>query len=404
MVTKKIAVLLLLFLGGILYAQPSGEQAQEKEKRSQKLEWKTDDNTLEYKVEIQNENGEILLSEITENNYIQFSLPAGNYTYKITAYDMLGRESVSTEWLFFEIITPQEEARRIRVAEEKRLEEERIAKEKAEAQRLEEERIALELAEQKRLEEERLEAERLAREKEEQERLEYERLKKLVEENPLTNPKALKASSYTEPDSFNNINANEGEEEALEEEDEKSGKKHFDWDRKFMLSAGATLPLTVYDQDFFKRFFDNALEFGANARLDILPFHKEKWRLGIEAAANYVSFKKEISYYNLNVDTYMLNGFAVYRHTLISKKIWWQMKAGAGITVLNKKLEFKSLLTDKQNSSEYYAYINAAGGLSFIIFPVKFLSFEIGADFYNIFIPDMNTGFLYPYVCLGLSF
>lgn len=377
MATRKIAFLVLLILGGLLFAQPSSSDATAS-KRKQKLEWRADENVLEYKVEVQNSAGKVLVSEVTEKSSVQFSLPAGNYTYKITAYDMLGRESVNTGWIPFEIITHQEEARRAR-----------LAKEKAEKERLEQEKREKEL-----------EAERIAREKEEAERREYERLKKIVEENPLSPVTSMKSKSHTEPDFFSSYVMDYGDEE---EEDE--GKKvRPDWDRKYMLSAGVGIPFNIVDEDFFKTYFTNPFVITPDVRFDILPFHKDKWRLGIEVAGSWATFKNDNNQFNLTLDMYNMDAFAVFRHTLINQKIWWQIRGGAGLTLMNRQLSFKNIYAEHEDSTNGFAYVNAAGGLSILFLPGRWLAFEVGAEYYHIFIPNMNTGFIYPYVNMGLRF
>ena len=70
----------------------------------QTLQWSADPNVLEYKVEIQDSTGKIINSVTTENNSISLSLKEGTYKYKITAYDLLGREAVSTNWISFEVV------------------------------------------------------------------------------------------------------------------------------------------------------------------------------------------------------------------------------------------------------------------------------------------------------------
>ena len=166
-------IILLLFAGlwGNLFAQAY----------TQKIEWSADPNVLEYKVQIQDSEGKIIQTLTTQNNYVELSLTQGNFKCNITAYDMLGREAVSTGWVDFEIISKKAELAKI--AREK-AEKERL--EKAEAERIERERIEKELAEQ--AEKERIareEAERIEAEKqriaEEQARLEREQAEKKKE-------------------------------------------------------------------------------------------------------------------------------------------------------------------------------------------------------------------------------
>ncbi|MDD5930051.1 MAG: hypothetical protein PUC37_09660 [Spirochaetales bacterium] len=69
----------------------------------QKLEWKEDINALEYKVEVKNLSDGKITSYTTSENFMNLNLPAGNYQYRITVYDFLGRESDVSAWQGFEI-------------------------------------------------------------------------------------------------------------------------------------------------------------------------------------------------------------------------------------------------------------------------------------------------------------
>lgn len=92
----------LIVLGIVLVAQnalrPNCLFAQESNhKLSQKLEWKTEDAAYEYKVEIKDASGKIT-EYTTEKTQIKVSLPSGNYQWRVTAYDFLGRAASTTEW------------------------------------------------------------------------------------------------------------------------------------------------------------------------------------------------------------------------------------------------------------------------------------------------------------------
>ena len=71
----------------------------------QKLMWQAEPNALEYKIEIQNvdDSSEFRTIE-TKETFIEFSMPAGDYIYRIFAYDFLGREASVTEWMSFSIL------------------------------------------------------------------------------------------------------------------------------------------------------------------------------------------------------------------------------------------------------------------------------------------------------------
>ena len=70
---------------------------------SQKLSWTADANAFEYKVEVQNTDSGESDFFTSEQSSITFSKPAGNYRYRVTAIDFLGRESSVSDWRNFKI-------------------------------------------------------------------------------------------------------------------------------------------------------------------------------------------------------------------------------------------------------------------------------------------------------------
>ena len=68
----------------------------------QRLEWSADKNAFEYKVEIRS-GGKTVKTFTTADNFVNLNLPAGNYDYRVTVYDFLGREQDVSAWQKFEI-------------------------------------------------------------------------------------------------------------------------------------------------------------------------------------------------------------------------------------------------------------------------------------------------------------
>lgn len=101
---KKIQLLLIIMIltGICLYAQNSGAGEGTGNKFKQRIEWSADKNALEYKVEIRSD-GKIIKTFTTSDNFVNLNLPAGNYDYRVTVYDFLGREQDVSAWQKFEI-------------------------------------------------------------------------------------------------------------------------------------------------------------------------------------------------------------------------------------------------------------------------------------------------------------
>lgn len=107
---QKIKILLFIFLlgcGETMFAQNSaggtGTATTSGGKFKQRLEWLSDANAFEYKIEIRS-NGKTLQTITTEENYVNLNLPAGSYEYRITVFDFLGRQQDVSAWQKFEII------------------------------------------------------------------------------------------------------------------------------------------------------------------------------------------------------------------------------------------------------------------------------------------------------------
>lgn len=429
---KRLIILLCLILaaaGSKLFAQTF----------TQKLSWSSDPNVLEYKVEIKDSSGKIIETITTQESFVELSLTHGKYKCRITAYDLLGRESVSTVWQDFEVISQKEE--QARIAREK-AEQERIAAEKAERERLEAERIAKEKAEQERLAKE--EAERKARELEEQKRLEEERLarEKAEEERRLALEKAeqeererlareeaerqriaaeIAAQEEAEQLEAERLKREEEEraeaerlaqEKAEEEEELKKQKKEErrkaweNYDRKFGLAVGAGLSFILYDGDFFSDYMTpSQLNPNLNGKFSYLPFHNNILRFGMEFDAMATRFNSSNQYYNLNLSMLFLQENLALRFKLKTEKSWLQIKAGAGIVLVNENLDYYDDTDDnKKDQIRNFGFITVGGGLSLVFVPTRLITIELGADYNHLFIPDMNMGLLTPYVSLGLRF
>ena len=68
----------------------------------QRLEWSADKNAFEYKVEVRS-GSKTVQTFTTSDNFVNLNLPAGNYEYRVSVYDFLGREQDVSGWQKFEI-------------------------------------------------------------------------------------------------------------------------------------------------------------------------------------------------------------------------------------------------------------------------------------------------------------
>lgn len=499
---KRIFSLIMCFIfaagTSILYAQTKAKT--QKSFQKQTLRWSADANVLEYKVEIQDAGGNIIQTITTENNSIEISLPNGKYKYKITAYDLLGRESVDSGWNDLKILKAsaptismeqniesleedgktldldveilditagstvalfdpetgatiegslvmdaavdetasevlraskthfenvpegkwqlvvtnpsglssesetfevQDTMKEKRLAAE-RAEQERLERERLEAERLEQERLAAELAEQ-----ERIAAEKAAREKLEQDVAANPNIP--VSELNYTDDKMLVASQLFEDeeendDYYDDLDIPNDEEIEAQRKAERRAK-WLSYDRKFYITGGVGVNAFIYDNDFFKKYFQNSITPAFVGRIDYLPFHKEKWRLGFETLYSQTNYKYSNYYYDLNLASYLLQGNLVFRYALGKKKLFWlSVKGGGGLSFMQINLQFKGSFQGRNNINSTYAYPLAGGGCSVILIPKQLITLELGFDYYNLFMDGYNTGIISPYIGGGIRF
>ena len=96
------SVLVSLFI--VLWSSAFLTAQETKSKFTQRLNWKSDFKAMEYLVEVKNENSDEIIEFKTEENFIEFTMPSGKYSWRVTAYDYLGRKSKITKWKEFEIL------------------------------------------------------------------------------------------------------------------------------------------------------------------------------------------------------------------------------------------------------------------------------------------------------------
>ena len=161
----------------------------------------------------------------------------------------------------------------------------------------------------------------------------------------------------------------------------------------------------IYDNDFFKKYFQNSITPAFVGRIDYLPFHREKWRLGFETLYSQTNYKYSNYYYDLNLASYLLQGNLVFRYALGKKKLFWlSVKGGGGLSFMQINLQFKGSFQGRNNINSTYAYPLAGGGCSVILIPKQLITLELGFDYYNLFMDGYNTGIISPYIGGGIRF
>ena len=101
--SKRFGLLNILIILFFIFA-PEALFGQSKNDFSQELKWHSDNNAMEFRVEIKNMADGSNEFFTTSKNSITVNLSAGDYEYRVYAYDFLGRESSVSEWRKFKVL------------------------------------------------------------------------------------------------------------------------------------------------------------------------------------------------------------------------------------------------------------------------------------------------------------
>lgn len=108
-VIKMIFIILLFTMTQVCFSQETMDLqgpnlSLSKKEFIQEIYWDKDKFASEYEVEIQDENFNSILVKRTKETKISFSIPHGNYRYRIFSFDLFGNKSQNPKWKELKII------------------------------------------------------------------------------------------------------------------------------------------------------------------------------------------------------------------------------------------------------------------------------------------------------------
>lgn len=425
-------------------------------KFSQRIEWRANAKALEYKVEIQNTATNAVSSFTTEKTFADLSLAPGNYRYRVTVYDFLGRKATTSAWTAFSVIqAAKPEIRRI---------EKNVTASDAD-DRLE---IAVDIANVSADSVVELVSENVPGEleisgsgKDEKERVSKVyfqdvppgkwRLRVTNASGFFTESDVIEIVSAVQPpppavekDDAEDAAAREAaelaerlareEQEAAEraarelaerlarEEQEaaeraaREAAERLAAEKKkkpprppyvfkdITFAGGIGLAFMPYDGTV-KDMTGNAAALAFLGRIAAFPIKREKHRFGFELCGSYADFGTKTDFYTVNLMFMQFGANAVWKHTLFGTKSFFAIKGGGGVVVVDYATTYTYSGDDDRrepSGRKQLFYPAVTAGASIICNPAQFLSLEAGADFSHLFITGMPTGCVTPYVCVGV--
>lgn len=402
-------------------------------KFSQRIEWRANANALEYKVEIQNVATDAVSSFTTEKTFAELSLAPGNYRYRVTVYDFLGRKATTSAWTAFSVIqAARPEIRSI---------EKNVTAPDAD-ERLE---IAVDIANVSADSVVELVGENVTGElgisgsggKDEKERVSKVYFQDVppgkwrlrvtnasgfsTESDVIEIVSAVKPPPAVEQDDAEAAAAREAEERAAREaaelaerlarEEQEAAARLAAEKRKkppyvfkdITVAGGVGLAFMPYDGTATDM-TGNSSALAFVGRIAAFPLKREKYRFGFELCGSYADWGAKTDFYALDLTFLQFGVNVVWKHRLFGAKSFFALKAGGGVVVVDYATTYPYRGDDDRREPSgrkrlFYPAVTA--GASLVFNPAQFLSLEAGVDFSHLFITGMPTGCVTPYVCVG---
>ena len=141
-------------------------------------------------------------------------------------------------------------------------------------------------------------------------------------------------------------------------------------------------------------------------------------------------FVEQAPTYDLTLSLGLVNAALVYHHRLGSRHFFLSLKAGGGVCLLQQDIAYReesslgvqigfsramrsvrgaersvagdALLVPATSGKTRTVYPLATAGAAIVFIPFRYMTMEAGADFSHVFISDVPTGFVLPYVTIGI--
>ena len=363
-----------------LESSVSEKKASDSQKYIQRIEWEGDENAWQYGIEIISEDASVEpLTLTTEATFVTFTLPPGNYKYRISVYDLFGHIAVQSKWCVFTItkavqpiIGDMEE--NITVKKSNKVE------------------IPVQLEN-------------------------VSDASKIVMINSETNEEVV-AEFEVETDKDTGINivdklivpklpegnwtvkvTNPGGKSIVSDNININLKKK-DYDFKnvnFQLQGG--YPFLFGNSDVLS-FLDSLVKFNLGGRFSIAPINFGRNYFGFDVSYNFDDIIYQNQLLTIAVAMHTVQFSVLYQFELWKEHLYFDTRLGMGFT-------FMDLFSSGGHGDDFekgYIYPAVNGSLAFMYRPVRYMNIELGAQAIALLAPDNIFVIATPVLLVGVSF
>ena len=363
-----------------LESSVSETKASDSQKYIQRIEWEGDENAWQYGIEIISEDASVEpLTLTTEATFVTFTLPPGNYKYRISVYDLFGHIAVQSKWCVFTItkavqpiIGDMEENITVKktnkveipVQLENVSDSSKIVMINSETN----EEVVAEFEVETDKDTGIYIVDKLI-------------VPKLSEGNwtvKVTNPGGKSIVS-------DNININ-------------LKKKDYDFKNvNFQLQGG--YPFLFGNSDVLS-FLDNLLKFNLGGRFSIAPINFGRNYFGFDVSYNFDDIIYQNQLLTIAVNLHTVQFSVLYQFELWEEHLYFDTRLGMGFT-------FMDLFSSGGHGDDFekgYIYPAVNGSLAFMYRPVRYMNIELGAQAIALLAPDNVYVIATPILLVGVSF
>ena len=363
-----------------LESSVSETKASDSQKYIQRIEWEGDENAWQYGIEIISEDASVEpLTLTTEATFVTFTLPPGNYKYRISVYDLFGHIAVQSKWCVFTItkavqpiIGDMEE--NITVKKTNKVE------------------IPVQLEN-------------------------VSDASKIVMINSETNEEVV-AEFEVETDKDTGINivdklivpklpegnwtvkvTNPGGKSIVSDNININLKKK-DYDFKnvnFQLQAGYPF---LFGNSEVLSFLDSLVKFNLGGRFSIAPINFGRNYFGFDVSYNFDDIIYQNQLLTIAVNLHTVQFSVLYQFELWKEHLYFDTRLGMGFT-------FMDLFSSGGHGDDFekgYIYPAVNGSLAFMYRPVRYMNIELGAQAIALLTPDNIFVIATPVLLVGVSF
>lgn len=363
-----------------LESSVSETKASDSQKYIQRIEWEGDENAWQYGIEIISEDASVEpLTLTTEATFVTFTLPPGNYKYRISVYDLFGHIAVQSKWCVFTItkavqpiIGDMEE--NITVKKTNKVE------------------IPVQLEN-------------------------VSDASKIVMINSETNEEVV-AEFEVETDKDTGINivdklivpklpegnwtvkvTNPGGKSIVSDNiNIKLKKKDYDFKNvNFQLQGG--YPFLFGNSDVLS-FLDSLVKFNLGGRFSIAPINFGRNYFGFDVFYNFDNIVYQNELLTIAVNLHTVQFSVLYQFELWEEHLYFDTRLGMGFT-------FMDLFSSGGHGGDFekgYIYPAVNGSLAFMYRPVRYMNIELGAQAIALLAPDNVYVIATPIILVGVSF